>query len=592
MSKPLPDSLWPAAVASQSDPSESVYWWLVRLRWIAVAGVATILMLAGPVLGKLPTGSTPWLWTVVAALTAYNAALSFVGPRREVAGLSSYGVQIVVDCLALAGFVHLAGGVENPFLLLFVLHVVNANIVLERRGALRVLVLAIALIAAIVLGEGSGLFAHHCLESGGALCTGTALDVRTLAFLGGLALTLIASSLFTRFLTSKLRQGQRSLVATVAELEVEKDRLGRARAAVETERSRLQAIIDCMWDAVTLLDLSGTVLYNNQRARELWRAGSPAADDPVFANLLEDAARGSPPRAPLVFRRNRRIYEAAYSLVRNSRRETLGVTIVARDVTDLKEAEKRRMRDEQMSVVGKLAAAVAHEINNPIGVIFLYSQHALAMLPEDDPVRKHLETIRRNADGCRKIVGELLNMARPRKPECLPVDLRQLCREIVDSVQPLAERVGAHVSCARSTSVVPILANADAGMLHQTVLNLAINAIEAAGRGGEVTIGAYETQDGAETARAIEVRDNGDGIAPELLERIFQPYFTTKHDGTGLGLSVAESIARSHGGRIDVESRVGGGSVFRVVIPERRDADAVSHPRRRNPGAVLTGIRS
>jgi hypothetical protein len=157
-------SVWPAAEASGADPIEAVFWWLVRLRWLAVLGVAATLVLAGSVLDRLPLGSTPWLWSVAGALAAYNAALTFLGPHRGSSWLTSFGAQIAVDCIALATSVHFAGGVENPFLPLFVLHVVNANIVLAGRGALCVLGLAIALIAAVVLGEGTGLVAHHCLH--------------------------------------------------------------------------------------------------------------------------------------------------------------------------------------------------------------------------------------------------------------------------------------------------------------------------------------------------------------------------------------------------------------------------------------------
>jgi two-component system NtrC family sensor kinase len=243
--------------------------------------------------------------------------------------------------------------------------------------------------------------------------------------------------------------------------------------------------------------------------------------------------------------------------------------LVARDVTDRAALERRLMHDEQMSVVGKLAAAVAHEINNPIGVVVLYSQHALAALPPDNPVYPHLEIIRRNADGCRSIVEGLLKLARPHRPERRPVDLRQLCRETMDSVRPLALRAGVRISGGGHHNGVPIWTQADAAMLRQAVLNLAVNAIEAAGEGDEVSIAAYDTQDRDVAAQAIEVRDTGAGITPGDLDQLFQPFFTTKPAGTGLGLSVAENIVRSHEGRIEVESTVGTGTTFRIVLPDR-----------------------
>ncbi|MCC6850270.1 MAG: hypothetical protein IT294_17400 [Deltaproteobacteria bacterium] len=573
------------APAAGAESSETVFWWLVRLRWLALSGVAAVLVLAGPVLDRLPAGSTPWLWAIAVALAIYNAALALVGPERGASWLTPFGVQITIDCVALAGLVHFAGGIENPFLPLFVLHVVNANIVLGGRSAARVLGLACGLLAALVLGEGTGLVAHHCLRQPGRPCTSGALDLGALAVLGGLVLTLVASSLFARFLTERLRAGRRKLVATIDELNTEKSRLAVARAEVDTERARLQAIVDCMEDAVTFADSGGSVLFSNRRARELRRSGGPAAVlqsfEAVFAEVL---AGGHPSGAAATFECGGRTFEATHSLVRTPGGETLGLVTVARDISERLTIEKELAHREQMSVLGKLAAAVAHEINNPIGVIVLYSQHALAHLPPDSPVHPHLETIRRSADNCRRIVGDLLHLARPRRPERRPVDLRKLCGEIVDSVRPLAAGAGVQVVRRAEEGEASLWTHADAGMLHQAVLNLAVNAIEAVEQGGEVSVGAYATRDGPAAAHVIEVRDTGVGIASEEIERIFQPFFTTKATGTGLGLAIAENVVRSHQGRIEVESAVGAGAVFRVLLPDGIGRDDASIPEAHDVG--------
>lgn len=306
------------------------------------------------------------LWSAAIALLAYNSALALLGPHPRWPCLTHCAGQIAVDCVALATFVHLAGGIDNPFLPLFVLHVVNASIALRRGAALLVLGLAIALLAAIVVGEGTGIVADHCLRPDGEPCSGGAMDLRALAVLGGLVLTLVANSRFTRFLTTTLRLGQRRLVAMVDELNVEKARLADTRAAIDTERSRLQAIIDCMGDAVTFSGPNGSVMLSNQRARELWRAYGPLADPQSFGAQFTDIIGPPTSRAHATFERGGRVFEATCSPVRTKTEETLGLVMVARDITDRLAMEKHLMRDEQMSVVGKLAAAVAHEINDPI----------------------------------------------------------------------------------------------------------------------------------------------------------------------------------------------------------------------------------
>ncbi|MEO8519866.1 MAG: ATP-binding protein [Acidobacteriota bacterium] len=568
---------------------DAVFWWLVRLRWVAVLGVALVLGLAGPVLHALPSDSGPWLWTTAGGLLAYNALLALLGPRRGWPWLTRFTGQIAIDCVALATLIHFGGGVDNPFLPLFVLHVVNANIVLSRRAALGVLGFACALASAVVLAEGTGVLAHHCLRPAGVLCAGGALDARTLGTLGGLVLTLVAASLFTRFLTVRLRTGQRKLSDALVALTVEKQRLADTHAAIDTERARLQAIIDCMGDAVIFMDPDGQALFANQRARELWRTEASSSRVEPFDTMLQEFAKTGTASA---FERRGRLFEATRSAVLNAQGQTLGLVIVVRDVTDRLTIERYLMREEQLSVVGRLAATVAHEINNPIGVVSLYSQHALSKLPPDSPVYQHLQTIRRSAERCRAIVGGLLKLARQPHPERRQVDLHQVCREVVDEIRPLAAHAGVQASSGSQAGDSPAWVQADPDMLHQAVLNLAVNAIEASDGGTDITVGVCENDSGSVLAHAIEVRDTGPGIATDDIARIFQPFFTTKTTGTGLGLSVADNIVKSHGGRIEVESIMGAGTIFRIVLSEEPPSVSTHDPADRRSSVLAGEVRA
>lgn len=555
-------------LAHGEDPAraDAVFWWLVRLRWFALGGVAVVI-LAAALLERLPDGAIGMLIAVGGALLAYNAALAFLGPRRSLR-FGHFVGQIVADCLALAAFAHFAGGIENPFLPLFVLHVVNANIVLGKRSATFVLGIAIALLSAVTLGEGTGLIDHHCLRHGDAPCSATSLGLWELSILGGLVMTLTASSVFTRSLTLRLQDSQLRLVDTVGALRT-------TRATIERERAKLQAIIDCMGDAVIFADPDGQVLMSNHRAREL--------DPGTFRSLserFESFEEGRTSYAHPLFEHGERTLEITASVVRSKHAEPLGRVIVARDITERLKMERHLLHDERMSVVGKLAAAVAHEINNPIGVISLYSQHALAKLPSESPIQTHLETIRRNAESCAKITGDLLQLSRPRKPERRPVDLRLLCTEVAQTVTPLAARVGARLTASERESEGSVWAPGDADQLRQALLNLALNAIEAASEGDTITLVAYEDTEAEDQPRVLEVRDTGSGMSPEVLEKLFQPFFTTKATGTGLGLAVVENIVNSHAGRVEVDSERDHGTIFRIVLPSqvRRDSLPSSYP--------------
>lgn len=543
---------------------------------MALAGVATVIASAW-LFDQLPPRSLLPLGATTAALFFYNLALSLDRGKSHT-GFRHPASQIIVDCTALALLVHFSGGVENPFLSLFVLHVVNANIALRPRAATATLWLVIVLASVIVVGEGMGVLRHYCLRLDGAVCTSTSLNTHAAAVLAGLVLTLAAASAFSRFLTLRLLQSRRRLAANLETLSREKERLAFSQGEIELERARLHAIVNGMGEAVLFADGNGNVQLSNKSAQELrgargWGSlSSPLSEQSLAARFLElRDQRAAHVESPLEL--EGRTLEATFSTVRSPRGEAIGLVVVMRDISKRLLLEKHFMHEERMNVVGKLAAAVAHEINNPIGVVSLYCQHALEKVDQDSPVRRNLEVIKRNADSCGRITEQLLELARPRRPERRRIDLRVLCSELLDSVRPLADKGGVTLRSEALGHDVPLWTQCDAEQIRQALLNLALNAVEALPSGGEVRIRAYETQDGGTTAHVVEVSDNGPGIAKEHLDRVFQPFFSTKDAGTGLGLSVADNIVKSHAGRMTVESRPNSGTTFRIFLPATSDAD-------------------
>jgi signal transduction histidine kinase len=548
---------------------EALAGWLVPLRWLALAAVGAVVATAGPLLGELPPGALAGLLVTAGALGLYNLTLALTKPGAESAATRP-ATQIVADCVALAALLHFSGGMENPFFPLFVLHVVSANIALSPGTATGILVLACALAVAVVVGEGTGLLPHYCLRPSG--CAAVGFGVYHLAFLGGLILTLGASSVFARILTGRLRGSESKLAHAVDELSLEKEELLKARSEAAIERSRLSAIVDCMADAVTFSDRDGHVLLSNPRAQRLMRTAMPGAvqgptSERWLTELFRARERDSDVSAGEPFESGSETYEPTSALVRAPGGTPIGLVVVMREVGDRVELEQRLMHEERMSVVGKLAASVAHEINNPIGVVSLYTQHAMTKVSPDDPVYGHLETIKRNADACRKITEQLLGFSRANKPQRERIDLRLLCDEIVESLRPLAQKSQVTLQQTGHVRDVPLWTVCDAGQLRQAVLNLMLNAIEAMPGGGSVAVRAYEAQSGPSVVRVVEVTDDGPGIAEEDLARIFQPFFTTKDQGTGLGLAVAENIAKSHGGHMVAESSPDRGTTFRLLLP-------------------------
>lgn len=223
--------------------------------------------------------------------------------------------------------------------------------------------------------------------------------------------------------------------------------------------------------------------------------------------------------------------------------------------------QQKLVQSERLAGIGRLAAGVAHEINNPLGVILGYVR--VMRKRADLPLDQDLRVIEEEAVRCQEIVEGLLDLSRPQSVSADPVDLRQVCDEAVSRLNEafqLAE-VAVHVDGSGRVA-------GHRQRLWQVILNLIKNAVEAAGESGRVDIGIAPVAPGHV---AVRVKDSGPGISPEVRERLFEPFFTTKPTGTGLGLAVSRAIAEAHGGEIIATSSPAGGAVFELRLPAWRE---------------------
>jgi two-component system, NtrC family, sensor kinase len=244
--------------------------------------------------------------------------------------------------------------------------------------------------------------------------------------------------------------------------------------------------------------------------------------------------------------------------------QTLQVILLNQDVTEKHRLETSLAQSEKMAAVGQLAAGVAHEINNPLAAIIANTQLLQRDLPADDERQESLELIGKAGDRALRVVRNLLDFARQDRYEFSATDVSDTLQTALDLIEHQLRTHSIVLHCSLAPDLPLIQASHD--HLQSVWLNLLLNARDAfAGQGGEIWLTAVRQ---GEEVR-VTVTDNGMGIPPEKLSKIFEPFYTTKlvGQGTGLGLSLCQRIVKQHGGRILVDSRVGQGTVFTVVLP-------------------------
>jgi two-component system sensor histidine kinase PilS (NtrC family) len=484
---------------------------------------------------QLGGGADPALRPLYAVIAATNAAsLGFAVLLRRARALVALAyAQIVLDTVLAATVVAITGYSDSVFVFMFSLGIVNGAILLSRGGAAAAGALSIAVYLGLCLaGDPSRpvpagrLFAH--------------------------ATAFVATAALAAYLARLLSSAGERLAAKESEIE--------AITALH------ESVVQSLTSGLLTFDGSGRVTYLN-------RAGE-AMTGLTLADLRgHPATRWFPefevtPRGELdwVNRRGERL-RVGYSVfpLESAGSAGLGNAVIFQDLTRLREMEEAVRRSERLADLGGVAAALAHELRNPLasmaGSIELLGSSA-ALAGED---RRLLDIVLREAARLDHLVGEFLAFARPPPLRRERVDLAEVAGETLSvyAHDPAAARLTVERELA------PAPADCDAGQLRQVLWNLLSNAAQAIAGAplegtGRVRVACGPSPGGGAW---LEVSDDGPGIAPADLGKIFLPFFTTKQDGTGLGLATVHRIVDAHGGRLSVDSAPGRGARFRVHLP-------------------------
>jgi two-component system, NtrC family, sensor histidine kinase PilS len=472
------------------------------------------------------------------------------------------GGQILFDLVLVTGLVHVTGGAASQFGALYILVIAVAALMLTASAGILVAALGcVFYFADVILAHQSSLDLGYWLQLG---------------VFAGVALS-------SGYIASRLREA----------------RAGREELAAELVKVRLQAedILRNIRSGIVTVDGAGQLVYANpaassllgmdlsnksgRRVRDLFGAVSPelvsALEQAAGSGIRTVRAEGKVITASRGFPIGlNTTITASHEQGGSGNGDSRSATAIFQDLTDQKRLDALRRRTQRLEAVTELSASLAHEIKNPLASIrsaveqLSHSSHAT---PDE---RTLSSLIVRESDRLARLLSEFLDFARVRVNRVQKVDIGKLARGA-------ATLAATHPSCAEQVRVSITgeagIMEGDDDVLHRAVFNLVLNAVQLSPKGGEVRveISALRSEDAPPGVRlpgggiSIRISDHGPGIPPDVREKIFDPFFTTRPGGSGLGLAVVHRAVESHAGYVFVDSEVGAGTKFTVLLPREHD---------------------
>ena len=353
--------------------------------------------------------------------------------------------------------------------------------------------------------------------------------------------------------------------------------------STQASLSKIKAFSDNVVEHVPIgllaLDHQGKIAAFNRGAETILQLSAPqvigqAADRIIPAELL-DEINHSKNQADVIEKEiectiadGKMIpLEIGVSSLKDENGVFLGNVLLFKDLTEVRTLRREVARSQRLASVGRLAAGVAHEIRNPLSSIKGFATYFKQRYPDRQDDQQTADIMIQEVDRLNRVVGQLLEFARPVPVKLKPVSLQTLLDDSIILITDRAAEKGISINIQNNTQVDEVRIDPD--RINQILLNLYLNAIDSMENGGELNVEI--SSDGQGRDVVIQVADTGHGISREDLSRIFEPYFTTKSTGTGLGLAIAHNIIEAMGGKITVESEKEVGTTFTVALPNSEE---------------------
>lgn len=389
-----------------------------------------------------------------------------------------------------------------------------------------------------------------------------------------IATLLEAFELFSKE-TSRLEGAYRSLQQQFRSVNVELEETNRALNAkvleLDVTTNYLQSILQNMSQGILFVGTTGTITTYNPAAERmlhhpvdsvLWLPYQDTFSDTFFGFSMKDAlATSTVPATTYVTTESGRELAVAATASSHADASAQGLILLIRDITELRHLQTIASRSDRMKELGEMAASVAHEIRNPLGGIKGFASLLVRDLADREELKQMAEYIVEGTITLDRLVTDVLNYSRPVQMQLETTDVGEVLEGVcafAEADRSLGDAVKLELSCTDTVEVA-----LDQHMFRSAILNLLVNGAQAMPDGGTITISLRKEARQA----VVTVSDTGIGIAADNLEDVFSPFFTTKPEGNGFGLSEVHKVVQAHAGTIDVTSEVGTGTTFTIALP-------------------------
>ncbi len=472
--------------------------------------------------------------------------------------------QIFADLIFWSCLIFITSGLHSVFTFLYTLSIIHGAMLLGKRGAYVTAALSTLMFFGVLWLEANRIF-HGML---GLQASFTEL--------------LVPAEMYHVFLTLSMFFLVSLLGGYFGEqLETREQILTKQRLSLDMQRALNRSIVEGISSGFMTTDATGVVTFLNVAAERILRRpygdvrGHRLTDVfPRLAGILERELAGEPWERQIEIsldsgEEEPRWASFSFSDLLDAEKHRQGRIIIINETTERRRLEEIAFQNEKLVAIGKLAAGIAHEIRNPLASISGSIQMIQNEFPKDDDSRKLTEIILRETDRLNNLIVDFLSYAKPKNPHPETVDPRGILGDIVGLIS--TDTAFDHVAITVDIDDEPPLLYGDASQLRQMLWNILKNAVESASNtpAGKVSVHVFasgETMNGREDV-VIEIVDNGPGLSKKVAERMFDPFYTTKDGGTGLGMSIAHQIIQAHAGALHVDSVAGKDTTFRISLP-------------------------